>query len=210
MVSDRGDEDVEHLHKCVICWKVLNMPARLSDCHHPGSACCLRCLRTIPTRPVCRLPINYDLVRVDDELEHRVLSTRFRCECGSIVPLTRWEARGQTCRDRLRARQAQADGHRRGSHQPLFTCPLCLKGQLDQDELRTHILTDHAQTSPRRGACPICCVQLWADPGFVSPDLVAHMRKRHGFDPTSYLPQGDWDEEQMMETTLRTSRTTEG
>ena len=77
---------------------------------------------------------------------------------------------------------------------------------MNQNELRTHILVEHAHTFPRKGACPICCAQPWANPDFVSPDLVAHMRRRHCFDPTGYLPEGAWDEEQMMEATLRASR----
>jgi hypothetical protein len=59
-----------------------------------------------------------------------------------------------------------------------FKCPLCNVSNLSREGLVKHVQQYHPQGY---GVCPICAVQPWGDPNYVT-DLNGHLKKRHKFD----------------------------
>lgn len=49
----------------------------------------------------------------------------------------------------------------------------------------------------RPGVCPICVVQAYGDPNYVSPNLSSHMKARHQYDLDTYTDY-DMDDDAIL------------
>jgi len=56
---------------------------------------------------------------------------------------------------------------------------MCGESNLDRQGLLKHVAARHSGQS---GVCPICVVQSYGDPNYVSKNLASHLNLRHQFD----------------------------
>ena len=72
-----------------------------------------------------------------------------------------------------------------------FTCPVCKEANLDRKDLLKHVAKKHHGSS---GVCPICLVQQYGDPNYVSKDLSGHLKLRHQYDLDTYTEYENEDD----------------
>ena len=60
-----------------------------------------------------------------------------------------------------------------------FACPFCQEQNMERKSLLEHMRKKHKGKS---GVCPICRVQAYGDPNYVSQNLSSHLELRHQFD----------------------------
>ena len=60
-----------------------------------------------------------------------------------------------------------------------FKCPACSEKNLARENLVKHFTENHRGQT---GVCPICAVQEYGDPNYVSTNLAGHLEQRHSFD----------------------------
>jgi len=57
-----------------------------------------------------------------------------------------------------------------------FKCPFCTEANLERKGLLEHVNKKHRG---KPGVCPICVVQAYGDPNYVSANLGSHLNARH-------------------------------
>ena len=64
-----------------------------------------------------------------------------------------------------------------------FKCPFCGEANLERKNLLEHVNQRH---KGKPGICPICVVQEYGDPSYVSQNLSSHLKARHMYDLDTY------------------------
>lgn len=71
---------------------------------------------------------------------------------------------------------------------------------MQREALLTHVGSKHAG---KPGVCPICVVQSYGDPNYVSQNLASHLNLRHKFDLDTVIDNEAQDDAQLMEALRR-------
>ncbi|CAI2379128.1 unnamed protein product [Moneuplotes crassus] len=77
-----------------------------------------------------------------------------------------------------------------------FKCPFCESKNLERKDLITHVEYEHGDCP---GVCPICVVQEYGDPNYVSQNLLGHMKHRHSYDMDTYMAYGETDDDVLAQ-----------
>ena len=188
------------------CSQVLHLPVNGVACPHVFCEGCLTSWSRrfhSPPCPLCRTPLRRT---VPDATSTELLATTsVSCTCGEAVLLSRARAHAASCAHVGAVSEALLRGGAQPKPQPsalpnrlTFSCPLCPPGQMgtrDAPSLAEHVQEAHAG-STQAAVCPICSVQPWGDPTYVSRNWVAHVTLRHRYELQGFADVNAEEEEE--------------
>lgn len=82
----------------------------------------------------------------------------------------------------------------RAKNRQTFKCPFCSESNLERKGLLEHVNKKHKRQA---GVCPICVVQEYGDPNYVSSNLGQHLNMRHQYDLDTYTDY-DLDDDAIL------------
>lgn len=128
-----------------------------------------------------------------------ILTISCRCECSKILNLVdlNQHLESECAKYKEEVRKAIAvtsvkpEDVKQSINRSTFVCPFCKERNLERKDLLVHVNTKHHGMP---GVCPICVVQIYGDPNYVSQNLGAHLNTRHQYDLDTYTEYENEDD----------------
>eukprot|EP00349_Pseudokeronopsis_sp_Brazil_P001981 CAMPEP_0202961392 /NCGR_PEP_ID=MMETSP1396-20130829/5442_1 /ASSEMBLY_ACC=CAM_ASM_000872 /TAXON_ID= /ORGANISM="Pseudokeronopsis sp., Strain Brazil" /LENGTH=128 /DNA_ID=CAMNT_0049681165 /DNA_START=271 /DNA_END=657 /DNA_ORIENTATION=+ len=125
-----------------------------------------------------------------------------KCKCGKVLLLKEYNDHYSACGIKKQEVQAAVQQTvisenqvKKTVNRSTFNCPFCDQKNLDREDLVEHVGKRHKRLP---GVCPICVVQPYGDPNYVSQDLAGHLKMRHKMELNELIDQNEEDEDAIL------------
>ncbi|CDW87571.1 ring finger protein 114 [Stylonychia lemnae] len=181
-----SDTEIE-AYQCSICYQIAESPVKLSTCGH---IFCFNCINKV------------------DQVAKENKKGNLLCKCGKSVKLWKLNSHQEECKSykgeveqAIKSTLIDPSQVKQTVNRQTFNCPLCSEKNLERKGLLAHMKKYHRNKS---GICPICVVQAYGDPNYVSQNLSKHIEMRHQYDLDTYT-DFNMDDEAILQQVLMQS-----